>query len=509
MSPMSLIPAPKVALLDLPASWWGCFFQHVAATSDGVRSVAVLSSTCKTLHAFSEELEYSYQEIEPVSCSQSTDPFWLWLAKQEGRVPSLTARIEPFSGTHTLEGVELQAEEWEQPIRLLSSIPKLQLTAQIPLFNRVHCGFIKYWLEDHAALIGHLEAECVPDDEVFIWPSLEGLVKMVRPWCKSLNVCCYESPDSFEPLASLTGLTSLEFSLGSPSTDSFWVSLAALTGLQKLQCRFRPSHDPSPLLTFTNLTFLHLSWYEREYVWPAELVGGPESSSFSSLQPLSTLQQLQVLKLEEGTCTATSLQGLAGLVNLQKVEVCCKELESLQGLSPAVTSLRVMYIQGARPLGSLAGIETGTSLQELDVSCGGLTSLQGLATLSNLRAVSISSSVLDGDNSSTLEVFQASSSCLRSLSITNACGLGSVQGAEKLAVLEELTLKVCGGVTSLKPLGGLGSQVKKLHISGCGGVVEKVLKLPYVQPTADVNVVSSNVREVVLAGGLRCSLCCC
>ena len=78
-----------------------------------------------------------------------------------------------------------------------------------------------------------------------------------------------------------------------------------------------------------------------------------------------------------------------------------------------------------------------------------------------------------------------------------------MQGAEKLTVLEHLRLQGCRGVTSLKPLGGLGSQVKKLHVKQCTRVVEEVLELPNIQPTADVVVAGSNVHEVVLAGGIR------
>ena len=495
---MSLTPAPKVTLLNLPASWWGCFFQHVAATSDAVRSVAVLSSTCKTLLTFSEELEYSYQEII-VSCSTSIEPFWQWLAKQKRHVPSLTARIQPFPDAPFSDpAIELQAKAWEQPFWLLSAIPKLQLTVRVP--NTTYTArqdFMKQWLQEYAAFIDEMIAECVGENE-YGWPSLKALVGLVHPQCKSLTVRCNGTPHTCGPLASLTGLTSLELSLHSFTRDSPWACLAALTGLQKLQCHFVPSHNPSPLSALTSLTSLHLARLVPK--WQAGLFAQPVPLSFSSLQPLSTLQQLEVLKLEQGICTATSLQGLAGLMNLQKVHICCKELESLQGLSPSVTSLR---LHSARGLGSFAGIENAASLQELDVFYGGLASLQGLATLSKLRAVSISSpSLLGGDDSSTLEVFQESSSCLRSLSITDACCLGSVQGAEKLTVLEELTLHFCVGITSLKPLGGLGSQLKKLHVEHCSRVVEEVLELPHIQPTADVVVARSNVREVVLAGGI-------
>jgi hypothetical protein len=45
--------------------------------------------------------------------------------------------------------------------------------------------------------------------------------------------------------------------------------------------------------------------------------------------------------------------------------------------------------------------------------------------------------------------------------------------------------------------------LQKLVVKQCSAVQEEVLELPNIQPTADVVVEYSNVREVVLAGGLR------
>ena len=200
---MSLAPGPKVTLLDLPAAWWGCLFQHVAAASDGVRSVGVLSLTSKTLHTFSQELEYSYQEINGVSCSSSTAPFWKWLAKQEGRAPALAARIQltpVFSETQTMAGIELQG--WKEPLQLMSTIPQLQLTVSLPkplsLSGRDR-RYIKQWLKEHAALIGKLEAVFVGESAPG-WPSLKDLVAFVQPQCKSLAVSCKSHLSPVSPL---------------------------------------------------------------------------------------------------------------------------------------------------------------------------------------------------------------------------------------------------------------------------------------------------------------------
>jgi hypothetical protein len=45
--------------------------------------------------------------------------------------------------------------------------------------------------------------------------------------------------------------------------------------------------------------------------------------------------------------------------------------------------------------------------------------------------------------------------------------------------------------------------LRKLKVSRCNRVEEEVLELPHVQPVADVDVTYSNVKEVMLAGGVR------
>ena len=76
-------------------------------------------------------------------------------------------------------------------------------------------------------------------------------------------------------------------------------------------------------------------------------------------------------------------------------------------------------------------------------------------------------------------------------------------GVESFGALKELQLWDCG-VTSLQPLSHrLGPGLQKLYVSYCRQVEEEVLELPHVQLTAEVKFVRSNVREVVLAGGIR------
>jgi hypothetical protein len=59
------------------------------------------------------------------------------------------------------------------------------------------------------------------------------------------------------------------------------------------------------------------------------------------------------------------------------------------------------------------------------------------------------------------------------------------------------------GVTSLQPLSQLGEGLQELVVYGCGEVQDEVLELPHVQPTSVVIVNGSNMREMVLAGGIR------
>ena len=515
---MSIAPALSGVLLDLPASWWGLLFQHVAATTDGIPSVAVLSSTCKTLHTLSEELDYSYRQGRPVqnhlASLEPTDPFWRWLAKNTWHVPPLAVHINPFAdvivgvlhaarrrmGGAGRGSLEQQAEGWKQPLRLLSTIPGLQLTVRMPFITPPDYPFISQWLEEHGELIGRLEVRYLQKHGA--WLPLEDLVGLMKP-CKSVHLYC-EPPGTCAPLAGLTQLTSLVLRVNGRSRDDPWLALAALTGLHKLECHITASRNPSPLSALTSLTSLYLAYFMpegddelRELLLEDQIVL-PPCFSFSNLRDLSTLQQLEVLRLDVGTCTATSLQGLAGLSSLQNVGVYCKELESLQGLSAGITSLQVLR---ARSLRSLAGIGVGVLLQEVELSCHSVTSLLPLASLSKLRNVGIQ--CFSGFLGGSLEVFEASSSSLQSLRFHHSHGLVSLQGIEKLTVLEALILYDCTRLTSLKPLGSLGNGVKKLHVEGCVEVMEDVLELPNIQPTADVKVGYSNVREVVLARGVR------
>ena len=340
-------------------------------------------------------------------------------------------------------------------------------------------------------------------DSVWQWLAhRQGRIDLLRVTLRLKIVDEEDMLECFSMLTSLSQLTALRLSsMPDLKKQDPWAPLAGLGSLKELSLRVSASGDPSPLSALTGLTSLNLDNYRQR-------ISG-DIFSFSSLQPLSTLQQLEVLKLGRDTCRATSLQGLAGLSRLTEVNVWCEKLESLKGLSAGVTSL---HLDGTWSLHSLAGIEGGVLLQELELSCYRVTSLQPLATLSKLRVVSIRdfSGPVREVSSSSMELFQASSSSLQSLSFYDCGGLdfydygglSSLQGVEKLTVLEALILSDCTTRMSLKPLSSLASGLTKLHIVGCSGVVEEFLELPHIQPTADVKVADSVVREMVLAGGV-------
>jgi Leucine-rich repeat (LRR) protein len=167
---------------------------------------------------------------------------------------------------------------------------------------------------------------------------------------------------------------------------------------------------------------------------------------------------------------------LAGLSNLEVLDLNIDDdvsgLRALEGISPAVKGLCIR--NEAPGCLNLAGIEVCTSIEKL--------SLSQVSHLSSFKLLSGLSSMEE------LEVTE--------------CGLTSLDGLEGLSALKSLQVMHCG-VTSLQPLSQLGEGLQVLRVYGCEGVQEEVLELPHVQPTADVDVRCGNVKEVVLAGGVR------
>jgi Leucine-rich repeat (LRR) protein len=167
-------------------------------------------------------------------------------------------------------------------------------------------------------------------------------------------------------------------------------------------------------------------------------------------------------------------------------------LRSLEGISPVVMHFSIAF---APHLVSLAGIEGCTSMESLSLRRCGVSSLQPLRGLSSLERLAVSRCLLtslEGLNSMQLQY----------MSLHNCSLLRHLAGLEHLSALKSLVVEHCG-VTSLQPLSQLGEGLQQLSVVGCREVQEEVLELPHVQPNIDVVVTGSNVREVVLAEGVR------
>ena len=157
-----------------------------------------------------------------------------------------------------------------------------------------------------------------------------------------------------------------------------------------------------------------------------------------------------------------------------------------------------MFIGHAERFQDLSGIDVVAGLKELflnDCKIASLQPLAGLCGLERLQLVRCPLSSLGG-----LEGTLTTS--LQSLKLSLCMSLRQLSGLENLCALRQLTISNCG-VTSLQPLAELTGVLVKVNIGYCRSVKEEVLELPYIQPTANLRVWCSNVREVVLAGGVR------
>jgi Leucine-rich repeat (LRR) protein len=315
---------------------------------------------------------------------------------------------------------------------------------------------------------------------------------------------------AFSSMAQLTALHLINADLGG---EEPWEILAKLTSLQQVDFGGGASGDPSPLSALTRLSSLYLE--SSEFGADNEI-----PFSFSSLQPLSTLQQLEVLRLEGHACAATSLQGLSGLSKLKILEIQFDNndamLRSLEGISPGVIECSVVL---APDLVSLAGIESCTSLEKLSLDGCGVSSLQplhGLSSLMEMKVYGCCLTSLEGlgfmslhslslrDCNSFVQLSGVEHlSTLQTLDLGHCDSLAQLSGIEHLSALTSLVVDHCFGLTSLQSLSQLGEGLQKLAVLNCPRVQEDVLDLPHVHPTAAVSVAFSNVREVVLSGGVR------
>jgi hypothetical protein len=501
-------------LLDLPPAWLALLLQHVACGPRGLANAAALSQSCKFLHSLSEGPAVTYSNIIVAAVISSPDhPVWQWLAKRSGRVAGLNLKLR-------LEGDDAtqyagQSYVWVQPLETLSSIPDVQLRIEwVGSIGDLDHPYVAQWLKQHGQLISHLTMGIhVSNDRLKLREFAEAAAN-----CRSIDLAIRHSHSqvldlsdldavsaslhrlTFKPSGmergslrgatafnSMSQLATLRLDREDFVNEEPWGFLAKLTSLQQLHLDISARGDPSPLSALTGLSSLYL----KSLCFEGEIdVDIP--FSFSSLQPLSTLQQLKHLHLAGEACAATSLQGLAGLSKLKTVLLespACAPLESLEGINPEVEDLIIVR---ARHLVSLAGIECCPSMEKLFLCRCGVSSLQPIRSLKELEVIDCKLTSLESLHCTSLQ----------SLTLSYWGSLAQLAGIERFSALKSLEVKYCG-VTSLQPLSQLGEELRELRVWGCKRVQDEVLALPHVQPTASVDVHDSNVKEVVLAGGVR------
>jgi hypothetical protein len=493
-------------LLELPPAWLALLFQHVASGHGGLGNAAALSQTCTFLHSLSEGPAVTYINLFwAAAISSPGHPFWQWIVRRSGRVDGLSITLSVGENDDELSA-------WMQPLQTLSTIHSLQLRVEwVGIIDDMDHTCVAQWLKQHGQLISHLTVEVeVSEDRL----KLREFSEAAAP-CRSISLAIQHDGEEVDladlhPVAgslkrltcetrgdhdsiigasafsSMSQLTYLELLREDFQNEEPWEFLARLPSLQQLDLSARATGDPSPLSALTQLTSLHLQSC-------GHLAPDRAPFSFSSLQPLSTLRQLEVLQLDTYACAATSLQGLAGLSSLKLLELkYADNLMNLEGISSGLTNLLIL---SAHDLVRLAGIEGCTSLEKLTLDDCGVSSLRPLMGLSSLKQLAVSQC-----NVTSLEGLRSMS--LQSLTLKGCHCLTQLSGVEHLSALTSLEVRDCG-VTSLQPLSQLGEGLQLLTVCWCKEVHEEVLELPHVQPTADVVVVYSNVKEVVLAEGVR------
>jgi hypothetical protein len=506
-------------LLELPSAFLALLIQHTASGPGGLASAAALSQTCKSLHGLSEAAVVTYSNIHvPGTIRSSAHQVWQWLAKRMGRIAGL--RLQLCMEIEEYEGVDNdELLEWTQSLQALSGIPDVQLRVKWEgnMFYQNHLC-LNRWLRQHGQTISHLTVQFeISDDRLNLRDFAEAAASCksvdlsvlhdeeeatdlaeLAPLAGSLErLICKCGPydgflSGFGALSSLRQLTCLHLCHEDLTREQPWDHLAHLTSLEELYVDVSASGDPSPLLALTRLSSLYVDSRDG---------GHDNPSSFSSLQPLSAFQQLQRLHLGHHACTATSLQGLAVLRHLHWLELKCitGRLQSLEGIGSGVTKLLLNQVSD---IGSLAGIEACSNMKDLTLRNLDVSSLQPLESLSSMESLDTCNCCLKSLES----LSGMPTTSLTSLDLSHCGSLIHLSGVEQLTALRRLYLGGCG-VTSLQPLSQLGEGLQHLSVIECSSVQEVVLELPRVQPTADVMVYASHVREVVLAGGVSKPMC--
>jgi hypothetical protein len=511
-SAMSDHSVPHV--LDLPPSWLALFFQHVASGPGGLSNAAALGQTCKYLQKLFIGPAVTYCNLFLAAAISSPDhPVWQWLAERSGRISGLSLKLCLYSKPRGERGWDAdedagddadQLPAWMQRLQTLSRIPGLQLTVElVDTISSLSDPFLAQLLKQHIQIISHLIMEVSISKKRL---KLQDLSEAVAP-CRSLDLTISHHFDEYPvdladlaPVAgtlrcltcqstgaenpgrmrgqpkslrgssafsSMSQLTALELRSEFFTNEEPWGFLANLTSLGDLRLSVSATGDPSPLSALTRLSSLDLCSLWREPNVPVPF-------SFSSLQPLSTLEQLEVLSLTfPDACTLTSLQGLAGLSSLKQLGLAYpSSLKSLEGMPPGVVDFSITNA----PDVTFSGIEGCTSMKKMWVGQCGVSSLQPLKDLSSLTELYVYRCGL-----TSLEGLNGMS--LQSLTLSICTSLTDLSGAAHLTALTSLEVEGCG-VTSLGPLSQLMEELQKLKMQQRGDVQKEVLELPHTLPTA-------------------------
>ena len=148
-------------------------------------------------------------------------------------------------------------------------------------------------------------------------------------------------------------------------------------------------------LSLDELVLTDAEFEQLKYMVNLRELDLPASSEITNLAPLTNLNQLQVLRMNDGDsiCSVTDLTPLVSLTNLENLQLTCmaEDLSPLSGL----TNLKVLSLRLPVTVDDISFLSNLTSLQSLNIqdnSSGNahiilddLTPLSGLTKLQELR----------------------------------------------------------------------------------------------------------------------------
>lgn len=204
-----------------------------------------------------------------------------------------------------------------------------------------------------------------------------------------------ETVSSLEDLHYFVGLTALSVSSVTDSDFAFLELMPDLTSLTLSGCALT-AEQLTALRLAPNLTHLQLA-----------------NCSLSTLAPLSTLTQLEVLDLSDNF--VSDLTPLSGCTALQELNLQSNGISDVQPLS-SLTSLRILNLS-SNSLKDVSALSACTKLEELYLSDNQLTALDCISSMTVLRILEVAKNQLKkiGSVSMQLERFDASENALESI----------------------------------------------------------------------------------------------